>query len=64
MRVWVEDSKAAARAIKELGLRRNDQAGTLLGDEYLTVMNTKVTFIVEDGLEYKDNSVKGWRAEE
>lgn len=60
MRVYVEDGDTILRAIKELGLKRDNSGGDLLCDTYLTSTGSKVRFYL-DLKPWKEPDVKGWR---
>lgn len=62
MRVYVEDSDSILRAIKELGLKRDNSVSDLVSDTYLTVTGSRVRFYL-DLKPWKDPDVKGWRIE-
>lgn len=64
MKVWVDDGDAVIRAIKELGLVRDDSTSDLVTDTYRTVTGAKVTFYLDTGKPHKDQDVKGWRCSE
>lgn len=64
MRVYVNNSDAIIRAIKELGLKRDDSKGGLSADEYITPTGSKVTFYLDVNAGYKENDVVYWRSDE
>lgn len=64
MRVYVNSGDAIQRAIKELGLKRDDSKGGLDVDEYVTPTGSKVTFFLDSSLGYKENDIVYWRSGE
>ena len=63
MRVYVNNGDAIQRAIKELGLKRDDSKGGLLADEYITPTGSKVMFFLDVSGGYKENDIVYWRSE-
>lgn len=69
MRVYVNSSDAIFRAIKELGLKRDDSKGGLDVDEYITPTGSKVTFFLDSSIcfkqnGYRENDIVYWRSDE
>lgn len=64
MRVYVNNSDSILRAIKELGLKRDDSKGGLLTDEYLTPTGSKVTFYLDVNSGFKSDDIVYWRSDE
>lgn len=69
MRVYVNNSDAILRAIKELGLKRDYSKGGLDVDEYITTTGSKVTFFLDSSIGfkqngYKENDIVYWRSDE
>ena len=69
MRVYVNSGDAMQRAIKELGLKRDDSKGGLSADEYVTPTGSKVTFFLDSSIGfkqngYKENDIVYWRSGE
>lgn len=69
MRVYVNNSDTIFRAIKELGLKRDDSKGGLSVDEYITPTGSKVTFFLDSSIGfqqngYRENDVLYWRSDE
>lgn len=69
MRVYVNNTDAIFRAIKELGLKRDDSKGGLDVDEYITPTGSKVTFFLDSnsGFKqngYRENDIVYWRSDE
>lgn len=61
MRIWVDDGDTVIRAIKELGLVRDESSSDLIVDTYRTVTGSKVTFHLDTGTPFKDQDIKVWR---
>jgi len=69
MRVYVNSSDSIFRAIKELGLKRDDSKGGLDVDEYITPTGSKVTFFLDSSIGfkqngYRENDIVYWRSGE
>ena len=69
MRVYVNNTDAIFRAIKELGLKRDDSKGGLDVDEYITPTGSKVTFFLDSSIGfkqngYRENDIVYWRSDE
>lgn len=64
MRVYVNSGDAIQRAIKELGLKRDDSKGGLDIDEYVTPTGSKVRFFLDVTAGYRENEIVYWRSDE
>jgi len=65
MRVYVNSSDAIFRAIKELGLKRDESRAGMQGDEYVTPTGSKVRFYIDSSVNDKPyKEVLYWRSDE